>query len=108
VFQALLKLGPAAQPLLPDILAAFKKADTYYYCNREGSLAAIDPQGTKAIPGLLGLLGDRKAQVRVTALQHLAPYGMKAREAVPLVTKLCEDKDHFVRSNAERTLAAIQ
>jgi HEAT repeat protein len=108
VNQAILKIGPAARPLLAEIVAAIKRSKAYYYAGCNEVLAALDPEGTSAIPELMRLLEDRIASVRVIALELLAPFGRKANAAVPIVTKLCTDKVAYVSSSAERTLAAIQ
>jgi HEAT repeat protein len=108
VSEALQRIGLAAKPLLPDLIAACKSAGGYYYHANRSVMAAIDPDGKTAIPELVKLLSDRKPALRTAALELLGPYGKKAQGALPLIEKLCDDKEIYVRQSAERAVAAIR
>ncbi len=105
VVDAVQEVGVAAAPLLPELLQALQWSDGAIYC-WEDVFLAVDPEGTKAVPGLVAALGHRKAAVRTDALQALAGYKEKARAAEPAVEKLL--KDRAVRHSAEATLKAIR
>ncbi len=106
VLYALSAIGPAARKLLPEVLESIKAGRGGM--NLSELFAKIEPEGTTAIPTLIELLKERKAQVRADALEGLEGYGPKAQAAEPLVTKLLKDRDWSVKYHAEQTLAAIK
>ena len=58
----------------------------------------------KAVPGLIELLNDPEVETRWGAAQTLAAIGPPAKEAVPALTKLLQDKNLSV--GERRTLCA--
>lgn len=63
---------------------------------------------TKAVPGLIELLDDPDADIRWGAIQTLAAIGPSARNAVPPLTRLLEDKNPSVVESARYALRRIQ
>jgi HEAT repeat protein len=111
IVETLAAMGPAAKPLLPGVFDAYrnlsqKRHHLFFRC--EGAIARIDPDGAEAIPVLTELLGHKNAITKALALQALADYGPKAREAIPAVERLAESKDGYVSMHATNALAAIR
>jgi HEAT repeat protein len=105
-FEAIARIGPPARSLLPKVLAALKTSTAYWPPRNGNPFVALDPDGNKVIPEAMRMLADRK--VRRLGLHLLTLYGGKAKKATPLVSKLCQDSDQYLRKSAEETLAAIQ
>jgi HEAT repeat protein len=105
---ALQCLGPAAQPLLPDLMDACRMGNRFHFYSNRSLMGAIDPDGVKAIPLLVKLLSDKLPLARYAALELLYSYGRKANRALPHIEKLRDDKDTYVRQAAERALAVIR
>lgn len=106
------KMGPAAKPLLPEVLKAFcdaKERDFFGLREGQSALTLIDPAGKEAIPALAALLAHKKIVTRWLALLALSEFGPKARGAAPAVEQLiAKSKDVFLTDQAEATLGAIR
>jgi HEAT repeat protein len=105
-WEAVQKIGPAAGPLLPDLLRALREHGGR--ASRPAAFAAIDPEGTRAVPALVPLLTGAGAQVRCQALQALGAFGPKAHAAQAEVAKLLTDGDRVVRACAEEAYKVIR
>ncbi len=105
---ALVDMGPSAQPLLPDVMAACRTKSAFLFYSNRDLMPAIDPEGAKAIPLLVKLMSDKLPIARYAALELLYSYGRKASRALPHIEKLRDDKDAYVRQAAERALAVIR
>jgi hypothetical protein len=90
VFEFLHQAGPAASAMVPDVLAYISRQDAI--TNEEPHLVHIDPQGKKAIPGLIRLLRSQKETVRFQVASELEAYGQRAESAVPILTELLRRK----------------
>jgi HEAT repeat protein len=104
-------MGPAAKPLLPDILNAYRNVPekpTFAPPACRGIIARLDPDGNEAIPVLMELLRHKKAATQALALQALAGYGAKAAETRPEIERLTASKDRFVCLHAMEALAAVR
>ncbi len=105
-WEAAQKIGPAAGPLLPELLRSLR--DYEGRPSFPGAFAAIDPEGTTAVPALVRLLTDARPQVKCQALLALYAYGPKAHAAQAEVAKLLTDSDRVVRTHAEETFKVIR
>jgi HEAT repeat protein len=103
VAEALAQIGPPAQSALPDLFRVFKTHEFDYYLDFEdanegeedeneesvkGIFVRIEPEGTRAIPGLIAWLKETKGEARGNALTELAAYGPKAQAALPVLRNL--------------------
>jgi HEAT repeat protein len=100
------KLGPRAAALVPDLLAYVGRQESF--TNESPHLIHLDPQGRKAIPGLIALLSDPKETVRNQAASELAAYGPLAGSAIPILTELAVRLKGIDLVSIEAALAAIQ
>jgi HEAT repeat protein len=105
-WEAVQKIGPAAGPLLPDLLRAL--CDSEYNPSFPNVFAAIDPEGARTVPALIGLLEEPREHVKYEALRALAAYGPTAHAARAEVARLLTDCSPLVRTQAEATLRAIR
>jgi HEAT repeat protein len=102
---ALTEMGPAARPLLPQVLENLRAGQLNPLVN---ALPALDPEGEEAVPAAARWLEDKKSNVRVSALQVLRHYGPKAARAAEAVRKRLEDRDNWVRTVAGLALNDLQ
>lgn len=87
---ALAQVGPPAgkaAPLLTSYAVA-PTSDRNAYCY---ALRKVDPEGTQAVPMLIGLLGNQDADIRSGAIHVLGRFGPAAKPAVPLIVKALDD-----------------
>lgn len=102
------KVGPAAGSLLPDLLRALRDSEYNYNPSLPNVFAAIDPEGARAVPALIGLLEEPRQHVKCEALRALAAYGPTGHGAREEVARLLTDSSPLVRTQAEATLRAIR
>jgi len=104
---ALSKLGPAALPAMPELIAATRANRNL---NRDlvelavEAIGSIGPQATPAVPALMDLLGSRDADAHnrvVDALAHIGP------PAVPALIKVLSDPFSERRKAATWALGKI-
>ncbi len=108
---ALGEIGPAAAELVPDLIKVLGSGTGYFYFHWQYGqcLQKIDPEGTRAVPLLIDLIGNRKQDVRVRAVNCLQPYGPRARAAIPEIRRLINDEKKDSDYHwAEPTLRAIE
>ncbi len=103
---ALEEIGPAARPLLPDLLGQLRAGVNDW--NYPLLFAAVEPDGATTVPALPGLLRNGKPIVKVNALQVLARYGPKARAAEAAVAGLLKDRSATVKEFAREALESIR
>jgi HEAT repeat protein len=111
VLEGLGNMGPRAKPLLPAVFDGFRRAELIVHSGLfkgHDAVARIDPAGNEAIPALIGLLDHKKPMPKVLALQSLAAYGPKARQAIPEIERLAAVKGGLVSLHAGEALAAIR
>jgi HEAT repeat protein len=97
-------LGAAAQPALPDLMAALRNAEDPVLQSR--AVLALAGMGKAAIPALLKALQDEDCSVRRRAAEALAHGGRSADRAVPPLLEALRDEDLVVRRQALRALQA--
>lgn len=110
-------IGPAAKKAIPALVQAAATNPTPKV--RKGAVTALvtihgfgdvpfRKEPAKAVPGLIAFLDDPDPQTRWGAIQTLAALGPMAKEAVPILTKLVEDKNPNVSESARYALRRIQ
>jgi len=110
-------IGPPAKKAVPAL--AREAATNPTPKVRRGAMVALvtihgfgdeqyrkDP--AKAVPGLIELLSDPEVETRWGAAQTLAAIGPPAKDAVPALTKLLQDKNLSVGESARYALERIQ
>ena len=104
----LAKLGPAAAPALPDLIAAL--GDTRDVRGAAAyAISQIGPAAAPATSELARLLMDEWSGNRVYAAMALGSIGPSATSAVPnLVEILLADEDPVVRFHAAEALGSIR
>jgi HEAT repeat protein len=104
---ALQEIGPAARPLLPDLLERLRAGDGDM--NYAGVFVAVEPEGGTTVPALVQLLAKAaKPNVRLFALGALTEYGPKARAAEAVVSGLLKDRSAAVKQYAQAALERIR
>jgi hypothetical protein len=63
--------------------------------------------GPEVLPSIVDLLSDRRADVRVWAVDVLGQFGPLAEDAVPQLREVLMDSDPRVRAAAERSISII-
>jgi HEAT repeat protein len=106
VESALAEIGPAARPLLPDLLGQLRAGPNDW--NYPHLFAAVEPDGATAVPAVLEMLRNGKPIVKVNALQVLARYGPRARAAEAAVGALLKDRSATVKEFARDALESIR
>ncbi|RME92224.1 MAG: HEAT repeat domain-containing protein [Verrucomicrobia bacterium] len=103
------RMGPAARPLLPDLLAAVPREPVHRpdRLPAMSAMAAAAALGPAAVPGLCQLLDHPAWETRVSAARALELLGPAAAPAVSgLIRLLAEDRPES-RVVAAQTLGAI-
>ena len=82
------------------------------FTGEEPHLVHLDPDGTKAVPGLIRLLRHPEAPVRYQAATELGAFGARAAVAVSPLTELANRHKRsglsFDADAAQRALGAIR
>jgi HEAT repeat protein len=105
VENVLQEIGPAGQPLLPDLLARLRSgAEDMNYAR---TLVAVEPDGATTVPALVKLLANAKPNVKANALRTFVHYGPKARAAEAAVAGLLKDRNAAVKQFAQEALERI-
>jgi HEAT repeat protein len=103
------ELGPAALPIVKRVVALVARPSYYWSGPLFNHIVRIDPAGTEALPLLGEMLRDKRADVRVRALQAIATYGATAKPLRDAIAELAaKDRTGYVKTYAENTLRAIE
>lgn len=102
------RMGPAARPLLPDLLAAVPR-EPVHRPDRTPAVSAMAAAaiGPEAVPGLSRLLDHPAWETRVSAARALEQFGAAAAPAVPGLIRLLEEPRAESQVVAAQTLGAI-
>jgi hypothetical protein len=108
ILKVLHQLGPAADEFVPDVLEYIGRQASF--TNEEPHLLHVDPDGKRAIPGLIRLLDSAEEPVRYQAACELEAYGPRAQAAIPALTKLANSGEgqDFSADAAREAIEAIQ
>jgi len=98
-------IGPTKK-ILPALLAALK--DKSARTNIVAAIYQLGPDAVDAVPTLIELLGEKKADVRYNAAMTLGNVGPAAKAAVPALEAALKDKDRSVREEVNKALTKIQ
>lgn len=103
------KIGPAAKPAVPHLLALTAEAAPLTdQIAAAAALTLIDPSAARAIvPTYVRALNSREARVRYEAGMVLAELGAIAKPAVPALVQATRDVDRMVRRYAVNALGRI-
>jgi len=74
----------------------------------EGEAAAMKKAVRKAVSSFLALLKHQKTTVRWSAAIFLGNLGPEAKEALPTLRLLLQDRNHLVRRAAEEAIKKIE
>jgi HEAT repeat protein len=107
VLECLAAMKSVARPAVPDVLTAAREHPAWV-TQAFAVLADIDPEGKKAVLGIVAWLGNSSAAVRILALDVLAGFGRAAKRAVRPVRACLADRSKEVRAHAAAALKAIQ
>jgi HEAT repeat protein len=103
--RTLQKIGRDAKPAVPTLIKSLEDEDDLVREHAAESLGEIgDPA---AAPHLTRVLSDRVALVRRDAVRSLGQLGLSAKDALPAVKKLLDDKEELVRDAARTALRRI-
>jgi HEAT repeat protein len=103
--RTLQKIGPEAKPAVPALIKALGDENDLVREHAAEALGEIgDPM---AAPHLIRVLTDRATMVRRDAVRSLGQLGPAAKDALPAVKKLLEDKEDLVRDAAKTALRRI-
>jgi HEAT repeat protein len=98
-----------AKPALVEKLSA---EDEFLKMAAAWALARIHPEcdetAPKSVPVLTKALAEPDAMTRIHACESLGCLGALAKEAVPALKELADDKDPAVREAAAKAIEAIQ
>ncbi|MCC7374976.1 MAG: HEAT repeat domain-containing protein [Verrucomicrobiales bacterium] len=98
-------LGAVGQPALPSLTNDLVHARWHVRAGAAMALGYLRPPALETIPGLLGLLGDERAEAREAALETLVGFGGPAVE--PLVQVLKSERPMVARRSAAEALGRI-
>jgi HEAT repeat protein len=105
---ALLLLNCASEDAISDLIDAFKSADDESQrAAAARAIGNIGPKAAKAVPVLMGALGEKGFRIRVAALLALAKMGPKAAPAVALLAEILKDPAPRFRELAAHALGEI-
>lgn len=106
--QVIAKAGPAAGPLIQDLIGLLGDANHTARAQAAAALGAIGPAAAAAVPALERLLGDPEHWPRSSAAGALGNIGAAAAGAVPVIARLVrEDPDASVRAVAAEALQTL-
>jgi HEAT repeat protein len=100
-------LGPAAKPVLPELVRRFEKADDSAQCWLPYIFEHLGPDAVEAVPALVRAIRTNHPHVWMT-YRTLGAIGPAARPAVPALLKVIRDLDARDRSQAFFALASIR
>lgn len=102
------KIGPEAVSAVPALMKFLKDKDGTLREHCAEAIGDIGPGvGPEAITALIPVLSDPVTRVRRDAVRSLGYIGPAAREAVPEIKKLVEDKEEMVREAARAALKKV-
>jgi HEAT repeat protein len=109
---ALGKIGPAAISVKEELVKNLDSSDRHLAMVSAWALAKIQPGcenvSPKSLPIFIKALEDENAVVRIEAVESIACLGRLAKDAVPALKKLLNDKDESVRQRAAEVLRDLQ
>jgi len=109
---ALGQIGPGAMDAKPALVEKLSAEDEFLTMATAWALARIDPKceetAPKSVPVLIKALAEPDAITRIQACESLCCLGPLAKEAVPALKELSDDKDPAVREAAAEALKAIE
>lgn len=91
------------------IKASLEMPDTVWRVSAKDSpwVVGVGAYGTEDIPALTANLKSENAKTRAKAADDLGLIGWRARGATPMLFKLCEDADPYVRISAARAIDLV-
>ncbi|MBS0265495.1 MAG: HEAT repeat domain-containing protein [Planctomycetes bacterium] len=104
---ALSLMGPAAEPAIPDLVAALASKHEAVASQAAMALGAIGPKAKLAVPGLQALLVKGNLAVKEHAASALGNLGPVAAPAVNDLAKLLKDQNEDLRGIAATALGKI-
>jgi HEAT repeat protein len=104
---ALSQMGPAAEPAIPDLMAALESKNEAVASHAAAALGAIGPKSKLAVPGLLKLLSSGNIVVKEHAASALGNMGRAAEPAVNDLAKLLKHENEDLRGIAATALGKI-
>ena len=97
------KLGRAAEPAAEKLYELTENST-----EREQALEVLGGMAIRSVPLLVRALGNAHPYVRQYAAERLGQLGKDAKDAVPDLRKLLEDKEDFVKRSARASLREIE
>ncbi len=97
------KLGRAAEPAAEKLYELTENST-----EREQALEVLGGMAIRSVPLLVRALGNADPYVRQYAVERLGQLGKDAKDAVPEIRKLLEDKEDFVKRSARASLREIE
>ena len=98
------KLGPTAEPLIPDLIALL--CDTHYPVT-DSVVWALGAVGRSAIAPLIAAACGNDADLRARAVLALGRYPEHAGEKLPSIVKSLDDPIANVRNHAARAICSL-
>lgn len=94
---------------LPDIYKSLEDGDAGVRAAAAQALGACDEPANKVMPLLLKMLKDDKEDsVKVGVAKGLASMGPSAKEAIPLLRTIADDKKSKIANDARNAIRAIE
>jgi HEAT repeat protein len=106
---ALFRMGPAAAPAVPDLIACLRKEETWQNrFNATLALASIGPLAEAAVPTLVETLKRTpELRVRRAAATALGRIGRKPELAVPALVLALKERDYGMRETVAAALGTF-
>ncbi|WP_165250401.1 HEAT repeat domain-containing protein [Paludisphaera soli] len=105
--EALGRIGPAAAPVAPRLIALAKEEDESLRCQVARSLGAVGGDPGPTVEALVALLGDAGPTVKAAAAASLGAMKAQAAPAVSALSTLLQDREESVRTAAAEAIAQV-
>ena len=97
------RLGPAGREATAPLFVLLKEQKDW-----EAALQAAQAIEVTSVPHLIDILQNREPAVRLYACRQLRSLGSEAKEALPALRPLLEDRYDFVQRQARRAIQSIE